>query len=129
MFLCAFSVNYAAASGRTDHPRYGPALEIVDRPSANLARFRGTKTVSQAWTFQTLNEGAQASRAYRRAPSVVDLGRELHPVNWFESFKSPQENLAIHAVRIVHLRKKGMSTRQIYNYTLVETDYSFRATA
>src|SRR5215469_188434 len=74
MLLCAFSVNYAAASGRTDHPRYGPALEIVDRPSANLARFRGTKTVSQAWTFQTLNEGAQASRAYRRAPSVVDLG-------------------------------------------------------
>ena len=107
MSLCAFSVNYVAASGRTDHPRYGPALEIVDRPSANLARFRGTKTVSQTWTFQTLNEGAQASRAYRRAPSVVDLGRELHPVNWFESFKSPQANLAIHAVRKVHLRKKA----------------------
>ena len=108
MLLCAFNVNYAAASGRTDHPRYGPALEIVDRPSAYLARSRGTKTVSQAWTFQTLNEGAQASRAYRRAPSVIDLGRKLHPVNWFESFKSPQANLAIHAVRIVHLRKKGM---------------------
>ena len=121
MLLCAFNVNYAAASGRTDHPRYGPALEIVDRPSANLARFRGTKTVSQAWTFQTLNEGAQASRAYRRAPSIIDLGRKLHPVNWFESFKSPQANLAIHAVRIVHLRKKGMSIRQIYDYTLVET--------
>jgi hypothetical protein len=129
MLLCAFSVNYAAASGRTDHPRYGPALEIVDRPSANLARFRGTKTVSEAWTFQTLNEGAQASRAYRRAPSVVDLRRELHPVNWFESFKSPQANLAIHPVRIVHLRKKGMSIRQICNYTSVETDYSFGANA
>ena len=129
MLLCAFSVNYAAASGRTNHPRYGPALEIVDRSSANLARFRGTKTVSQAWTFQTLNEGAQASRAYRRAPSVVDLRRELHPVNSFEAFKFPQANLAIHGVRIVHLRKKGMSTRQICNYTSAETDYSFGATA
>ena len=127
MLLCAFSVNYAAASGRTDHPRYGPALEIVDRPSAYLARSRGTKTVSQAWTFQTLNEGAQASRAYRRAPSVVDLGRELYPVNWFESFKSPQANLAIHAVRIVHVRKKHMSICQICNYTMVEINYPFGA--
>ena len=42
--LCAFGVNYTAASGRTDRRRYGPALEIVDRPSANLARLRGTKT-------------------------------------------------------------------------------------
>ena len=92
MLLCAFSVNYATASGRTDRPRYGPALEIVDRSSA---RFRGTKTVSQAWTFQTLNEGVQASRAYRGAPSVVDMRRELHPVNWLESFKSPQANLSV----------------------------------
>ena len=95
MLLCAFNVNYAAASGRADHPRYGPALEIVDRPSAYLARSRGTKTVSQARTFQTLNESTQASRAYRRAPSVIDLRPELHPENWFESFQSPQTNLAI----------------------------------
>ena len=93
--LCAFSVNYAAASERTDRLRYGPAFEIIDRPSANLARLRGKKTVSQARTFQTLNESTQASRAYRRAPSVVDLRPELHPVNWFESFQSPQTNLAI----------------------------------
>src|SRR5215468_12219300 len=109
MLLCTFSVNYAAASRRTDHPRYGPALEIVDRPSTNLARFRGTKTVSQAWTSQTLNESTQASRTYRRVPSVVDLRPELHPVNWFESFKLPQTDLAINAVRIVHVRKKHMS--------------------
>src|SRR5262245_12665736 len=93
--LCAFSVDYAAASGRTDRPRYVPALEIVDRARANLARLRGTKTVSQARPFQTLNESTQASRAYRRAPSVVDLRPELHPVNWFESFQSPLANLAI----------------------------------
>src|SRR6516164_3972219 len=127
MLLCAFNVSYAAASGRADHPCYGPALEIVDRPSAYLARSRGTKTVSQAWTFQTLNESTQASRAYRRAPSVVDLGPELHPVNWFESFKSPQANLAIHAVRIVHVRKKHMSICQICNYTMVEINYPFGA--
>ena len=96
--LCAFSINYAAASGRTDHPRYGPALEIVDRPGANLARSRGMKAACQARTFQTLNEGTQASRTYRRAPSVVDARPELHPVNWFESFKSPHTNLAVHAI-------------------------------
>src|SRR6516164_10346188 len=104
--VCAFSINYAATSGRTDHPRYGPALEIVDRPSTKLARFRRTETVSQIWTFQTLNESTQASRANRRAPPVIDLRPEVHPVNWFESFKSPQANLAMHAVRIVHVRKK-----------------------
>ena len=91
----SIGIKLAAACRRTYHPRYGPALEIVDRPSANLARLRGTKTVSQARTFQTLNESTQASRAYRRAPSVVDLRPELHPVNWFESFQSPQANLAI----------------------------------
>ena len=59
--------------------------------------------------------------------SVVDLRPELHPVNWFESFKSPQANLAIHAVRIVHVRKKHMSICQICNYTMVEIDYPFGA--
>jgi len=122
-----FSVNCAAASGRTDHPRYGLALEIVDGPSANLARLRGTKTVSQAWTLQTLNESTQASRAYRRAPPVVDLRPEVHPVNWFESFKLPQADLAMHAVRIVYARKKNMSICQICYYTMVEIDYPFGA--
>ena len=59
--------------------------------------------------------------------SVVDLRPELHPVNWFESFKSPQANLAIHAVRIVHVRKKHMSICQICCYTMVEIDYPFGA--
>jgi hypothetical protein len=104
-------MNYAAAPCRTDHPRYGPALEIVDRPSTNLARLRGTKTVPQAWTLQTLNESTQASRAYRGAPSVVDLRPELHSVNRFESFKLPQADLAIHAVRIAHGPK---STRTLF---------------
>ena len=51
----------------------------------------------------------------------------MHPVNWFESFKLPQANLAIHAVRIVHARKKHMSICQICYYTTVEIDYPFGA--
>ena len=125
--VCAFSINYAATSGRTDHPRYGPALEIVDRPSTKLARFRRTETVSQAWTFQTLNESTQASRANRRAPPVIDLRPEVHPVNWFESFKLLKADLAMHAVRIVYARKKNMSICQICYYTTVEIDYPFGA--
>ena len=104
--LCAVRVNYAATSGRTDCLRYGPAFEIVDRPSANLARSRRTKTVSQAWKFQILNESTQASRAYRRAPPAVDPRPEPHPVNWFESIKSPQANLAIHAITMNALRSE-----------------------
>jgi len=50
--LCWLSIKLAAACRRTDHPRYGPAFEIVDRQSANPARFRGTEVVSKVQTFR-----------------------------------------------------------------------------
>ena len=59
--------------------------------------------------------------------SVVDLRPELHPVNWFESFKLLKADLAMHAVRIVYARKKNMSICQICYYTMVEIDYPFGA--
>ena len=58
--LCWLSIKLAAAFRRTDHPRYGSALEIEDRPSTNLARFAGTKTVSQARTFEASDKSVEA---------------------------------------------------------------------
>ena len=46
------SIKLAAACRRTDHPRYRPALEIVDRPSAYLARSRGRKQSRRPGRFK-----------------------------------------------------------------------------
>ena len=47
-----------------------------------------------------LNESLKTSLANRSAPSVVDVGTELHPVNRFERFKLPVAGLAIHPLGI-----------------------------
>src|SRR5262249_51697223 len=52
-----------------------------------------------------LNESLKTSLANRSAPSVVDVGTELHPVNRFERFKLPVAGLAIHPLGIAHVIK------------------------
>ena len=95
------AVNDAAAScEQITRVTFDP-LQVVDRPSADLARFLRAETVLESRTFQSSDQSVKAPFTYRGARSAIDVRTELQsPVNRFPQPKAPQVDLAIHACMI-----------------------------